>query len=142
MIHFMDDANHAMFKIKRKITTLHIKGKIILHSQAEKCSHTYLLLISNFHHVLNVVCFFLGNSLASEFYTPMFQNTLSVPSSYLPAYEDGTQCSKTLEHKIQTLGNYSEESINILSWVRQLKAVFTLWTQRAFCLHTHHFEEE
>jgi hypothetical protein len=28
-----------------------------------------------------VVCFLLGNSPASEFYMPMFQNTLSVPSS-------------------------------------------------------------
>ena len=49
-----------------------------------------LFLISNFCHVLNVVCFLLGNSPASEFYMPTFQNTLSVPSSYLPNYEDGT----------------------------------------------------
>jgi len=28
-----------------------------------------------------VVCFLLGNSPASEFYMPMFRNTLSVPSS-------------------------------------------------------------
>jgi len=27
------------------------------------------------------VCFLLGNSPASEFYMPTFQNTLSVPSS-------------------------------------------------------------
>ena len=39
-------------------------------------------LISNFCHVLNVVCFLLGNSLASEFYMPLFRNTLSVQSSY------------------------------------------------------------
>jgi len=38
----------------------------------------------------NVVCFLLGNSPVSEFYVPMFRNTLSVPSSYLPTYEDGT----------------------------------------------------
>jgi hypothetical protein len=38
-------------------------------------------LISNFCHVLYVVCFLLGNSPASEFYMPTFQNTLSVPSS-------------------------------------------------------------
>jgi len=37
-------------------------------------------LISNFCHVLYVVCFLLGNSLASEFYMT-FRNTLSVPSS-------------------------------------------------------------
>jgi hypothetical protein len=38
-------------------------------------------LISNFPHVLNVVCFLLGNSPASEVYMPTFRNTLSVPSS-------------------------------------------------------------
>jgi len=47
-------------------------------------------LISNFRRVLNVLCLFLGNSPGSEFYMPTFRNTLSVPSSYLPAYEDGT----------------------------------------------------
>jgi hypothetical protein len=36
---------------------------------------------------------------------------LSPCSSYLPTYEDGTQCSKTLAYKIQTLGNHPEESI-------------------------------
>jgi len=40
-------------------------------------------LISNFCCVQNVVCFLLGNSPASEFYMPTFQNTLSVPSSYI-----------------------------------------------------------
>ena len=39
------------------------------------------LLISNFRRVLNVVCFLLGDSPASEFYMPTFRNTLSVPSS-------------------------------------------------------------
>jgi len=33
-------------------------------------------------------------------------------ASYLPAYEDGTdRCSETLIYKIQTPGNYPEESI-------------------------------
>jgi hypothetical protein len=32
-------------------------------------------------------------------------------SSYLSAYEDGTECSETSAYKIQTPGNYSEESI-------------------------------
>jgi len=40
-----------------------------------------LFLISNFRCVLNVVCFLLGNSSASEFYIPTFWSTLSVPSS-------------------------------------------------------------
>ena len=35
-----------------------------------------VFLISNFRHVLNVVCFLLGNSPASEFYMPTFRNTL------------------------------------------------------------------
>jgi len=30
----------------------------------------------NFRHVLNVVCFRLGNSLVSDFYIPTFRNTL------------------------------------------------------------------
>ena len=29
---------------------------------------------------------------------------------YLPAYEDGTECSETLACKIQTPGNYTEEN--------------------------------
>jgi len=36
-------------------------------------------LISKFRRVLNVVCFLLGISRASEFYMPTFWNTLSVP---------------------------------------------------------------
>jgi len=39
------------------------------------------LLISIFRPVLNIVCFILGNSPASEVYMPTFRNTLSVPSS-------------------------------------------------------------
>jgi len=35
-----------------------------------------VFLISNFRHVLNAVCFLLGNSPASEFYMPTFRNTL------------------------------------------------------------------
>jgi hypothetical protein len=54
----------------------------------------------------HIVCFFLGNSPASEFYMPTFRNTL-----YVPAYEDGTACSETSAYKIQTPGNYPEESI-------------------------------
>ena len=34
-----------------------------------------------------------------------------VISSYLPAYEDGTECSETSAYEIQTPGNYPEESI-------------------------------
>ena len=35
-----------------------------------------IFLISNFRWVVNVVCFFLGNSAASEFYKPTFRNPL------------------------------------------------------------------
>jgi hypothetical protein len=34
-------------------------------------------MIANFHLVLNVVCFLLGNFPASEFYMPTFRNTVS-----------------------------------------------------------------
>ena len=39
------------------------------------------VLISKFHCALNVVCFLLGKSPASEIYMPTFRNTLSGPSS-------------------------------------------------------------
>jgi len=45
-------------------------------------------LISNFRRVLNVVCFLLGNSPASELYMPTFRNTLSVLSSYAGRCEE------------------------------------------------------
>ena len=32
-------------------------------------------------------------------------------SSHLSAYEDGTECSETSAYKIQTPGNYQEESM-------------------------------
>jgi len=42
----------------------------------QKIKNGQVFLISNFHHVLYVVCFLLGNSPASEFYMPTFRNTL------------------------------------------------------------------
>jgi hypothetical protein len=39
------------------------------------------------------------------------QNTLSVPSSCLPAYEDGTESSEMLVFKLQIPVNHPEESI-------------------------------
>ena len=44
-------------------------------------SQNKIIMISNFRRVLNVVCFLLGDSPASEIYMPTFRNTLSVPSS-------------------------------------------------------------
>jgi len=42
------------------------------------------------HVFMFFACFLLGKSPASEVYMPTFRTTLSAPSSYLPAYEDGT----------------------------------------------------
>jgi hypothetical protein len=39
--------------------------------------HLLVFWMSNFRLVLNVVCFFMGNSPASECYMPTFRNTLS-----------------------------------------------------------------
>ena len=60
---------------------------------------------------LYFVCFLLGNSPASEFYTPTFRNTLFHLHRQVGAYEDGTECSETSAYKIQTPGNYPEENI-------------------------------
>jgi hypothetical protein len=78
----------------------------------------FTFLISNFRRVLHVVCFLLGNSLASEFYMPTFRNTLfhlhrhvsvKILHTYLPMKIE--QCSETSAYKNQTPGNYPEESI-------------------------------
>jgi len=73
-------------------------------------------LISNFRRVLYVVCFFQGNSPPSESYMPTFRNTLSLHllrqvGVHIHAYKDGTECFETSAYKIQTPGNYPEESI-------------------------------
>jgi hypothetical protein len=73
-------------------------------------------LISNFRRVLNVVCFLLGDSPASEFYIPTFRNTLfhlhrqvgACTRTYLPMKMG--QCSETSAYKIQTPGNHPKES--------------------------------
>jgi len=63
-------------------------------------------LISNFRLVLNIVCFLLSNS--GYLYSNILKPT---HSSYLSAYEDGTECSETSAYKILTPGNYPEESV-------------------------------
>jgi hypothetical protein len=49
-------------------------------------------LNSNFRLVLNILCFLLGNSPASEFYISTFRNTLFQLHKQVgvPAYKDGT----------------------------------------------------
>jgi hypothetical protein len=55
--------------------------------------------------------------MAQAIFEPTFSciNTLTIPkpsySSYLPAYEDGTECSEMSAYKIQTSGNYPRENI-------------------------------
>jgi len=51
----------------------------------------------------------------------------SSQSSYLSAYEDGTECSETLAYKIQMPGNYPEESIQHSEHDENLKSrVFSI----------------
>jgi hypothetical protein len=84
-------------------------------------------LISNFRLVLNVVFFLLGDSPASDFFVPTLWNILSAPSLEISTiYEDGTECSKSLAHKIRMLGKQLRERIlfintsllqNFLDWL-------------------------
>jgi hypothetical protein len=73
-------------------------------------------LISNFRRVVNAVCFLLGNSPASEFCMPTFQNTICSifidRLTYLPMKMEQTECSETSAYKIQTPRNYPEEAHN------------------------------
>ena len=68
--------------------------------------------------LIYVVCYLPGNSPASEFYMPTFRNTLSVPSSQADRYEG----SETSAYKIQTPGNYPEESIQHTEQGESLKS--------------------
>jgi hypothetical protein len=70
-------------------------------------------LISNFRRVQNVVCFHLGNSLASEFYMLTFRKALFRlhKHTYLRMKMEQTECSETSVYKIQTPGNYPEENM-------------------------------
>jgi len=67
--------------------------------------------------------------LASDIFEPNFYRintpTYLKPShfSYLLAYEDGTECSETSAYKIQTMGNYAEESIKHSEHGESLKSV-------------------
>jgi hypothetical protein len=59
---------------------------------------------------------------------PAYTPTLIKPSSFhshLPAYEDGRECSETSAYKIQTPGNYPEESIQqIITYFHETKISF------------------
>jgi len=74
-------------------------------------------LISNFRRVLYVVCFFPGNSPASESYMPTFRNTLfhlhrQVGEYYLPTclWRWNRQSVPKRRHiKFRRRGNYPEK---------------------------------
>jgi hypothetical protein len=72
----------------------------------ETSRHACTFLVLNFCCVLNVVCFLLGDSPASEVYVPTFRNTSIFP----PIKIEQTECSETLAFKLQTPGNHPEES--------------------------------
>jgi len=78
------------------------------------CLHTFtnVFLISNFRRVLNVVCFLLGNSPRLNFTCRRF-GTICILHTHPPIKMEQTECSETLAYKIQTQGNYPEESIQL-----------------------------
>ena len=66
--------------------------------------------------------FWLENSLSqigsgyfqAKFFLYKYPNILKpCHTSYLPDYEDGTECSETSAYKIQTPGNYPEETHSV-----------------------------
>ena len=57
--------------------------------------------------------------------TPKFLKTSH--TSYLHAYEDRTECSETSAYKIQTPGNYPEESIQHSEHGESLKSRILLY---------------
>jgi hypothetical protein len=70
---------------------------------------TELFLVSNFRRVLNVVCFLLGNSPASE--GKKAGRYEEILYAYLPSKMEQVECSETFAYKIQKPWNYPEESI-------------------------------
>ena len=55
-------------------------------------------------------------------------------SSYLLAYEEGTDCSETSEYKIQTPGNYPEESIQHSEQDESMKSRINIFPFIIVCL--------
>ena len=153
------------------------QNKILTRLLSLKLNITKFKSLSVYVILIFIVCFLLGNSLASEFYMPTFRNTLSVPSSkagrcrmtslrkvgvfiqenvwfenslsqwlrifsnqtfshintptfsnpvilhtYPPMKMDQTKCSKMSAYKIQTSGNYPEESIQHSEHSESLKS--------------------
>ena len=72
----------------------------------------------------SVLCFLLGNYLASGVYMSTFRNTLFHLHRQvdLSAYEDGTECSETSAYKLQTPSNYPKECIRHTEHGESLKS--------------------
>jgi hypothetical protein len=108
----------------------------MIHFDTKRYSKSFeMFRISNFRPALNVVCFLLGNSPASEFYMPTFRNTLFhlrrrvgmknvelILHTHLPMKMEQTECSETSSYKIQTPRNNPEESIQHLQHDESLKS--------------------
>jgi len=67
-----------------------------------------------------VVFLLLGNSPASQFYTPTFRNTLFHLHRHIKM--EKTECSETSAYKIHTPGNYPEENIQHTEHGESLKS--------------------
>jgi len=74
--HFISEVLPLPYKIKLskwlQLPKFHLQSKLSLFK---------IYLFTYLFKIFNVVFLLLGDSPASEFYIPMFQNTLSVPSS-------------------------------------------------------------
>ena len=77
----------ARYHIQFPLPSPHQRYNLVSHLDVKdgytraRNSKIIVFLISNFRRVLNILCFLLGSSPASELYMPTFRNTLSVPSS-------------------------------------------------------------
>jgi len=83
-------------------------------------------MILNFRHVLNVVCFLLGNSPASEFLMPTFRNALFHLHKQVGMKIKQRKCSEMSAYKIQTPGNHPEESIQQVNYLSKYQSLTLL----------------
>jgi hypothetical protein len=102
------------------------RSALLEYSDPSKCINslfaTFLYCLDiKFCRVVNAVFFLLGDSIACEFYVPTFRHTLfrlyrsCEQEGYVnTSLEDGTDCSETSAHKIQTPWNPSKERIYFL----------------------------
>ena len=86
----------------------------------------YTHILQSFHYIYYFLCFSCRKRLLKplgtftftySWHSLLYGKTFATEalqynySSYLLAYEDGTECSETSGYKIQTPGNYQEENI-------------------------------